>query len=109
MIKSMALLSKKPGISDEEFYYHWKEIHGPLAVKLIPGMKKYIQDHLVKLPGVINEFNGIAEVWFDDLKAWQYFMSWRQTDEAKTLIDDENKFIDKSRRIRLIVEEHPIK
>ncbi len=108
MIKSVALLKRKPGLTDEEFYWHWKEIHGPLAVKIVPGLRKYVQNHSVAFPRVKNEFDGFAEVWFDDLEALENFFAWRQTDEAKALLDDENKFLDMSQTIRCIASEHVI-
>jgi len=39
MIKSFGLLPKKPGLSDEQFHRHWREIHAPLALRL-PGLRR---------------------------------------------------------------------
>lgn len=108
MIKIISLIKKKSGLTDEEFYHYWKEKHGPLAVKVIPGLRKYIQNHPVRLPGVKYEMDGIVETWFDNLEACQDFMTWRQSGEAKVLLDDEDKFVDSS-MVRYIVEEHIIK
>ncbi len=109
MIKMVVLVKRKSSLTYEEFQQHWKETHGPLAAKVVPGMRKYIQDHLVELPGVKNEFDGITEVWFDDVEAFQRYLAWRQTDEAKVLHDDEDKFVDMSMVVRYIVEEHIMK
>ena len=108
MIKIISLIKKKPGLTDEEFYQYWKEKHGPLAVKVIPGLRKYIQNHPVRLPSVKYEMDGIVETWFDNLEACQDFMTWRKSGEAKVLLDDEDKFVDRS-MVRYIVEEHIIK
>jgi len=106
MIKVILLLKKKEGFSDEEFIRYWKEEHGPLALKLLPGARRYVQNHPVKMPGVEYEADGIAEIWFDDLDAFQRFMKWRETDEAKPLIEDEKRYLDRSKVRRFIVEEH---
>ena len=67
MIKLMALLFKKPGLTDEEFKSYWKGKHGALAGKIIPELRKYTQNHFLKLPGLKYEGDGFVELWFDDL------------------------------------------
>ena len=34
MIKSLSLLTRKPGMTHEQFVKHWLEVHGPLARKV---------------------------------------------------------------------------
>ena len=109
MIKVMILLKKKPGFTDDEFIEYWNKKHGPLAVKMLPGVRKYIQNHLIKMPGVKYEADGIAELWFDDMDAFQKFMEWRETDAAKELREDEERYLDRSKLVRFIVEEHEMK
>ena len=36
MIKVIVLVKRKEGISREEFYKYWKEVHGPFVAKHIP-------------------------------------------------------------------------
>lgn len=109
MVKVMIFLKKKPGFTDDEFVEHWHKKHGPLAMKVLPGLRKYVQNHLVKLPGVKYEADGIAELWFDDMDAIKKFMEWRETDAAKEVRDDEDRYLDKSKLVRFIVEEHEMK
>jgi uncharacterized protein (TIGR02118 family) len=108
MFKAISILYKKPGISSEEYYKYWKEKHAPLVVRLVPGLRKYTQNHVVSIPGVKYEADGFAEVWFDHLEAYKKFLDWRQSDEAKELLDDEDKFLDRSRIVRYAIEEHVI-
>lgn len=108
MLKLIALISRKSGLTDEEFYKYWKEKHGPLAAKTIPGLRKYIQNHLVRLPGLKYDGDGFVELWFDNLEAYEKFLTWRQSDGAKVLLDDEDKFMDRSKIVRYVVEEHII-
>ncbi len=109
MIKSISLIKKKPGLTDEEFYQYWKGKHGPLAAKVVPGLRKYVQNYPVRSHGVKYDIDGIVEIWFDDLEACQRYLTWRQSDEAKVLLDDANKFSDISKSVRYIMEEHVIK
>ena len=106
MIKSLTFLKKKPGLSKEEFLRYWKEKHGPLAARVVPGLKKYVQCHPV--PGFESDIDGIVELWWDSSEAFQAFLSWRQTDAAQVLKDDEDQFVDTSRWVRFVAEEHLI-
>jgi uncharacterized protein (TIGR02118 family) len=106
MLKSIAIVYKKPGLSDEEFNRHWKEKHGPLAARLIPGLKKYTQNHIVAMLGERSDVGDFIETWYDDLEAYQRFLAWRQSGEARELSEDAGQFM--SRAVRYVVEEHVI-
>ena len=105
MIKMMALLFKKPGLTDEEFKSYWKGKHGALAAKIIPELRKYTQSHFMKLPGSKCEGDGFAE---PGLMTWKGFaiFAWRQTAAAQPLLEDEGKFLDRSKTVRYFVEEY---
>src|SRR5246127_987546 len=47
MIKSIGLLTRKDGLSHEEFVEHWLEIHAPLA-HAVPGVRRYVQSHILE-------------------------------------------------------------
>lgn len=108
MTKLISLIHRKFGLTDEQFYEYWKEKHGPLAARVIPGLRKYTQNHLVKLPGVQYACDGLVEIWFEDLEAYEEYLTWRQSDGAKVLLDDEDEFLDRSKTVRYVVEEHMI-
>jgi len=109
MIKMMSLVFKKPGLTDEEFKSYWKGKHGALAGKIIPGLKKYTQNHFLKLAGWKYEGDGFVELWFDDLEAANKYLAWRQTPAAQPLLEDESKFLDRGKTVRYVVEEFIIK
>ena len=109
MIKYVSLVKRKSGLTPEEFVQYWKEKHGPLVVKVVPEIRKYVQNHLVRTPGVDYDIDGIVEIWWDDLAAYQRVQAWMKSDEAKALHEDEEKFLDTSNPRRYIVEEHVIK
>lgn len=70
MIKVLALLPKKPDISNEQFHRHWREIHAQLALH-IKTLKRYVQSHrLPQQPVGFSSapYEGVAEVWFDTLE-----------------------------------------
>jgi len=107
MIKMIGFIRKKPGVSSDEFFKYWKDTHGPLAAKLVPGLRRYVQNHVLSMPGASCDWDGFVELYFDDFQAYQVFLGWRQSDAARELIEDEDKFVDR-RRSRCLVVEHII-
>jgi hypothetical protein len=80
-VTTIALLSKKEGMSTHLFSRYWRDIHGVLAAR-IPGFDAYVQFHLgtgvrnLPLPKDVasataasTRFHGIAEVTFANEKA----------------------------------------
>jgi uncharacterized protein (TIGR02118 family) len=92
----MGLLQKTTGLSSLAFRKYWRDVHGPLAAKL-PGLRRYHQNNVVDrqqraidYPRGAYEFDGIAELWFDDLPSMnQAFAS----EEGQKLSADEPNFI----------------
>jgi uncharacterized protein (TIGR02118 family) len=109
MIKSIAVAHKKPGMSIEEFNRYWKDVHGPLAARLGPGVRKYVQNHFLQVPGRQFEGDGIVEMWYDDLQGFENFMAFMRTPEGKVLAEDGAKFSVMGRSQLWLVEEHVIK
>jgi len=71
MIKTIALAYRKIGLSREEYNKYWLEEHGPLAARIIPHVKKYVQNHFIEVPGLTYEGDGVVEMWYDNIEAWQ--------------------------------------
>ncbi len=97
-----------PHLTQDEYLRYWKEKHGPLAAKVIPGVRKYVQNHPIQIPGLEFDIDGLSQMWWDDLASLQNYFRWRQTDEAKVLIEDELKFSDPDRKLRFFGVEHII-
>ena len=95
MIKSVSLLTRKAGLSHEEFVKHWVEVHAPLA-HAVPGLRRYVQSHIVgertrpDIPTTAVEVDGVAETWYDDLTAMERANA---SPEAKALHADGALFI----------------
>jgi uncharacterized protein (TIGR02118 family) len=95
MIKVVGLLTRKNGISHDEFVRHWFDVHGPLA-HAVPGIRRYVQSHITgtrsrpDIPETGIEVDGIAELWYDDLDSFQRAAA---TPEMKALTDDGALFI----------------
>ena len=108
MIKSISLLSRKDGLTHEQFMKHWVEIHAPLALK-VPGIRRYVQSHIVDerrrgdIPPIGVAVDGVAELWYDDREAMARAVA---TPEMKALHADGALFIGRIKTF--IVEEKAI-
>ena len=94
-----------------EFYKYWSETHGPFVAKNMPGIRKYVQNHFIPVPGTEHEGDGFIEVWFDDIDAYNKFIEYGKSKEAKKLGlgEDWAKIADMSPPKVWIAEEHIIK
>jgi uncharacterized protein (TIGR02118 family) len=59
------LLNKRADLTDEEFGKYVLEIHAPLAKKM-SGLRKYVVNVVKRPPKRDPEYEGVAELWFDD-------------------------------------------
>ena len=75
MVKRMSLLTRKEGMTKQEFLKHWND-HLPMSHD-VPGLRRYVLCHIVGEPvrtdvalrWEVGQVDGIAEIWFDDQAA----------------------------------------
>jgi len=95
MIKSISLLTRRAGLTHDEFVRHWVEVHAPLA-HAVPGLRRYVQNHIrderrrADIPETAVMVDGVAELWYDDHAAMQRANA---SPEAKRLHADGALFI----------------
>ena len=110
MIKVMVMIKRKPGISHEEFCRHYEEVHVPLALKLLPTIRKYVRNHVVALPGTEElGFDCITEFWYDDMEGAQASLDTLNSDAGQVISDDEATFMDKDKQVVFLVDERETK
>src|SRR5437899_10950988 len=70
IIKLVYCITRRPGMSIEEFSRYWREVHGPIG-RRIPGLRRLVQSHPVPRPPdmAAPDFDGMPELWFDDMTA----------------------------------------
>jgi uncharacterized protein (TIGR02118 family) len=102
VVKVIYLIRRKPGMSAEDFHRYWREVHGSIAAR-IPGLRRYVQCHAIDGgPGFTGDFDGAAEVWFDDVEALRRAAASAEYAAAR---EDEGRFIDLDRSSLLLTEE----
>jgi uncharacterized protein (TIGR02118 family) len=107
MVKVVAMIKRKPGMSVEDFRHYWLTTHAGI-VKRMPGLRRYVQSHTLLSGYRKGEpiFDGVVELWFDDTNALRTLSS---TAEYAAVMADEANFIDPTKRRSIITDEHVIK
>ena len=90
-MKSICLLSRREGLSRQEFHDYYEHNHAPLAVKFFP-FRRYIRNHVVGAPDL--GFDTISEFWADDTAALAAMMDGPV---GERLREDEQRFMDRSK------------
>ena len=90
MIKLIAYFRRKRGTTVQDFRHHWATRHAELVMK-VPGLRRYLQNHTHESGYRKHDpsFDGVAEVWFDDLSSLR-----ADAPEWKAVRQDEGSFID---------------
>ena len=121
MIKFVMCLSRHPEMTREQFQDYWTNKHGPFFMKNAAAMraKKYVQSLTVNTPlnaglrnsrGMLPEYDGVAEVWFESEEDLVEGMSSPEGQKlGAALLEDEGNFIDHSKSSAFIVREHEFK
>ncbi len=120
MIKLVFCCRRKEGVSLEEFQRYWLESHAPLVRSLreaLPEMKRYVQCHTIPGPatdlvragrGTAEPFDGVTEVWVDELPSGDEPMTEAAVEAGMRLLQDELTFVDMARSSVFFTVEHEI-
>jgi uncharacterized protein (TIGR02118 family) len=104
MIKLIALLKRKPGLTREEFAERWLKDHIKLSSKM-PGLRGYrvniAIDHQPEGDGVEPIYDGTAELWWDSVEAMEAAFD---SEEGKISGEDADQFA--AVRIHIYTEEN---
>ena len=117
MIKLSFAVRRRTDIDQAEFHRYWRDHHGPLVRSLQPalGIRRYVQTHCIETPlnkahragrGALDPFDGVAELWWDDLDSMVGAASSSEGSAAgRILLEDEARFIDLERSALWLGEE----
>ena len=116
MPRLIALICKKPSISEEDFKSYYESNHAPLIESLFPTLTGYKRTYLLKsnmlndtLPlesdGVPSQYNVITELTFDDEEGlYQFFELGKNEDVIEAIRNDEANFLDGEQTIMYRVD-----
>lgn len=113
MIKLVALLKRKPGMSREDFIAYYEMRHAPLAMQLTSMGHDYRRNYprTVRVEGrevdAAPEYDVITEVWFHDQRAYEAFAASMRTPQVRAqIVADEEQFLDRASSCIFIVDEY---
>ena len=104
----------------QQFQDYWLNNHGPFFQENASIMRavRYVQSHTIDTPvnedlkqsrGMLQEFDGVAEVWFESEEDMIAAMSSPDGQKLGTaLLEDEGTFIDHSKSSAFLVREHDL-
>lgn len=106
MVKVVYCFARAPHLTMAHFSEYWEKVHGPIGAR-IPGLRRLVQSVAVPVgPGLPpSDFDGVAELWFDDLEA---LAAARATPEWRASTADEANLIDPQRTAYMVTEERTI-
>lgn len=114
MIKIFEFLVRKPGMTREQFNYHWLNVHGPLVIsvpEIARHLVRYCQNHLIPewypfLPHAGPPCDGVVELWCESIKAVEeMFGAPANLDEVRA---DEYLFLDVMKGQLLVTREESL-
>lgn len=117
MIKLTFAVRRRDDIEPEEFHRYWRDEHGPLvrSFQATLGIRRYVQVHRLETPlndvlqasrNALEPFDGVAELWWDDIDALTAGSSTPEGLAAsQALLTDEARFIDLARSALWLGEE----
>src|SRR4029077_13345856 len=111
MLKVFGFLTKRKGMETQAFIDYYENKHVPLICRLAPTPMVYKRNYLLRGDELNREDNAIdfdvvTELVFPDRAA---YLAWRaqlsQPGSGEQVVDDEEKFLDRSRTKACIIEE----
>lgn len=121
MIKLVFCVKRRPDIAETDFYDYWLNQHGPLVKSKAQDLNiaRYVQSHTTSadLGSAISSarglrpdgYDGIAELWWDDLDSLLAGTDSDAGQEASRLLaEDEARFIDMEASTIFFTREHEV-
>lgn len=113
MIKVIALLRRKPGLSREAFIAYYETRHAPLIRSLLPGIADY-RRNFVDRAGAFEsavaaiDFDSVTEMRFASRAAYDTFLAVAARPEvAAAIAADEEQVFDRAATRMFVVDETP--
>ena len=114
MLKLMVLLKRKQGMSMRDFIDYYETNHARIGERVAGGLAvKYSRRYLMPMHDMIAvetkepEFDCAMEMWFESREKYDAMIKrCAEPDMVKLIVDDESKFLDRTKRLFVSIEEH---
>lgn len=115
MFKAIALLTRKPGLTKEEFIDYYENNHAPLIAATFPSIIEYRRNYpdlaqVLRSKGTPDpHFDVITEMWFHDKAGYEDMLATHAQPEVGDRIRaDESNFLDQSKIIQFVTDEREL-
>lgn len=121
MLKIVLCVKRRPEMTREAFHAYWKDVHSKIVkeVSSTLGIRRNVHNRTTTTSlderiranrgAPQDEFDGVAESWFDSLEALTAAISTEEGRRAAArLTEDEKRFVDFSRSRIFFVEEEVV-
>jgi uncharacterized protein (TIGR02118 family) len=105
MPKVIFILHRKDGTTREQCLEHWAGDRHTSIVGRIPGLTRWVQNHVQSAPGEPAACDGVGELWFESNDAMQRALS---SPEMSAAVEDAQNFLDMEKTGLVVVEERTI-
>ena len=103
MIKTIAFLKKKPGLSREAFIAYYETRHVPLILSIAPQICDYRRNFLLTEGAIVvaglpaPDFDVVTELWYPDEAAFAAALAaFTDPVNAQRIADDEENVFDRA-------------
>jgi uncharacterized protein (TIGR02118 family) len=99
-VKVVFVLFRRADLTHEQSLAEWNGKRHTSIVGKIPGLKKWVQNHVISVPGDPAP-DGIGELRFDNTEAMN-------SPEMAAAVEDAKNFLDMERTYALVVDEKAV-
>lgn len=113
MIKTVALLKRKEGLSRADFIAYYETRHAPLIRSLLPDILDYRRNYVDRDGAFTSEvaaidFDSVTEIYFADRAAYDRFLARSADPEvARAIAEDEENVFDRAATRMFLVDQTP--
>jgi uncharacterized protein (TIGR02118 family) len=104
LAKVIFVLQRRADLSHEECLAHWSGEQHTSIVEKLPGLTKWVQNHVTSAPGE-PVCDGVGELWFESDELMEVALS---SPEMAAAVEDARTFLDLEKTGLVIVEEKTI-
>ncbi|MBW2269193.1 MAG: EthD domain-containing protein [Deltaproteobacteria bacterium] len=98
MFSNLALIVRRPDVSRHEFRDHYEDIHAPLALPFMRGLRRYLRNHVqVALDDVEPGFDVLTQFTFESVEVAGRMQAVLKSEAGQVLREDEASFMDQPR------------
>lgn len=103
-MKVLFVWFRRSDLTHDQALAEWRGERHMSAVRKVPGLKKWIQNHATELPNATSA-DGIGELWFDTAETMQQAMA---SAEMAAALEDGRRFADMEKAYALVVDEKAV-